>query len=82
MLLLLSYYCYCSLTTATTLYYTPFLSFCLALLCSYYYLTTTTLFSNIYYSAMSLSHSFLARLNCSFLATLLCFGQPFGVDLK
>ena len=41
MLLLLSYYCYCSLTTATTLYYTPFLSFaCFAvqlLLPNYYY---------------------------------------------
>ena len=41
MLLLLSYYCYCSVTTATTLYYTPFLSFaCFAvqlLLPNYYY---------------------------------------------
>ena len=41
MLLLLSYYCYCSLTTAITLYYTPFLSFaCFAvqlLLPNYYY---------------------------------------------
>ena len=41
MLMLLSYYCYCSLTTATTLYYTPFLSFaCFAvqlLLPNYYY---------------------------------------------
>ena len=74
MLLLLSYYCYCSLTTATTLYYTLFLSFaCFAV---------HLLLPNYYYSAMSLSHSFLARLNCSFLATLLCFGQPFGVDLK
>ena len=50
-------------------------SLLLALLCSYYYLTTTTLLSYIYYSTMSLSHSFLARLNCSFLATLLCFGR-------
>ena len=50
-------------------------SLLLALLCSYYYLTTTTLLSYIYYYAMSLSHSFLARLNCSFLATHLCFSR-------
>ena len=41
MLLLLSYYCYCSLTAATTLYYTLFLSFaCFVvqlLLPNYYY---------------------------------------------
>ena len=74
--------CCCSLTTATALLLLLLLctilhsSLLLALVCSYYYLTTTTLLSYIYYSTMSLSHSFLARLNCSFLATLLCFGQP------
>jgi hypothetical protein len=56
MLLLLSYYCYCSLTSATTLYYTPFLSFaCFAvqlLLPDYYY--STFLYLLLCYVSISL----------------------------
>ena len=81
MLLLLSYYCYCSLTTATTLYYTPFLSFaCFAvqlLLPNYYY--SAFLYLLLCYVSISLFSGSTELLFSGYSSML---RAAFGVDLK